>query len=307
MKNSTQSSDAAFQFVKLKQMLRARILVFYSALLVAVVCEFRNARQCGVWAQVLSQTAARVVDVVLPLSNAHSHNDYEHTRPLMDALDEGFMSIEADVFLVNGDLLVAHNLRDVNPERNLDRLYLRPLYDRFLQNKGSIYKQPGTVILLVDIKRDGEGSYAELTRQLAPYADMLSICEDGRLTEKAVTIIISGDRPFEKIAQSNPRFVSIDGRLNDLAVSAQDQKSPALMPLVSDNWRMHFRYRGDGELSEEERSKLIEITTLAHKQGRKIRFWATPESEQLWKALTEAGVDLIGTDELSRLAAFLHD
>ena len=45
----------------------------------------------------------------LPLGRAHAHNDYEHTRPLLDALDCGFGSIEADVHLVDGRLLVAHD------------------------------------------------------------------------------------------------------------------------------------------------------------------------------------------------------
>ena len=39
-----------------------------------------------------------------PLIRAHAHNDYEHTRPLFDALDHGFGSVEADVHLVDGRL-----------------------------------------------------------------------------------------------------------------------------------------------------------------------------------------------------------
>ena len=56
---------------------------------------------------------------------AHAHNDYEHTHPLFDALDQGFGSIEPDIYLVNGDLLVAHNRADCRPERNLVKLYSR--------------------------------------------------------------------------------------------------------------------------------------------------------------------------------------
>ena len=33
----------------------------------------------------------------VPLARAHAHNDYEHPRPLRDALDHGFTSVEADV------------------------------------------------------------------------------------------------------------------------------------------------------------------------------------------------------------------
>src|SRR5688572_20087049 len=60
----------------------------------------------------------------MPLAAAHAHNDYEHTRPLLDALDLGYCSVEADIFLVNRQLLVAHNLEDTRPERTLQSLYL---------------------------------------------------------------------------------------------------------------------------------------------------------------------------------------
>jgi len=62
-----------------------------------------------------------------PLARAHAHNDYLHPRPLLDALDHGFTSVEADVWIVNGALLVAHDQRDVMPERTLRALYLEPL------------------------------------------------------------------------------------------------------------------------------------------------------------------------------------
>ena len=55
----------------------------------------------------------------VPLVRAHAHNDYVHGRPLLDALDHGFCSIEVDVFEQDGTLLVAHNLRDVRSEKTL--------------------------------------------------------------------------------------------------------------------------------------------------------------------------------------------
>ncbi len=62
-----------------------------------------------------------------PLLHAHAHNDYEHARPLFDALDHGFCSIEADVYVVNGQLLVAHDREKVSPSRTLQALYLDPM------------------------------------------------------------------------------------------------------------------------------------------------------------------------------------
>src|SRR5262245_56842543 len=60
-------------------------------------------------------------------SCGHAHNDYAHAVPLHDALDRGFCSVEADIFLVCGDLLVGHNQAALDPARTLESLYLDPL------------------------------------------------------------------------------------------------------------------------------------------------------------------------------------
>ena len=38
----------------------------------------------------------------------HSHNDYERKVPLYNTLQAGYTSVEADVWLHDGDLLVGH-------------------------------------------------------------------------------------------------------------------------------------------------------------------------------------------------------
>ncbi len=238
---------------------------------------------------------------IKPLERAHAHNDYVHPRPLLDALDHGFTSIEADVFLVDSDLLVAHWRNQVSPERTLEKLYLEPLHERFQTNGGSIYPDKVNVTLLVDIKQDGAAAYAQLHKQLSKYAEMVSETKDGQFIQRAVTVIVSGDRPIQEITAANPRFAGFDGRLNDL-----DSDSPAsLMPLVSDNWRSHFPFRRGEPFTDQHRARLREIVAKAHAKGRKVRFWATPETEAVWKELREANVDLIGTDHLEQLQDFL--
>ena len=66
-----------------------------------------------------------------------------------------------------------------------------------------------------------------------------------------------------------------------------------------------FRWRGEGPIPEEERTKLREFTTKAHKHGRLVRFWETPEKVDVWKELRVDGVDLLNTDKLSDLRDFL--
>ena len=84
-------------------------------------------------------TASTARSDVAPLARAHAHNDYEHTRPLHDALDHGFTSVEADVWLVDGELRVGHDLADTRPGRTLESLYLAPLDRRAHDNAGRVY------------------------------------------------------------------------------------------------------------------------------------------------------------------------
>ena len=236
-----------------------------------------------------------------PLENAHAHNDYLHQRPLLDALDHGFTSIEADVFPVEEQLLVAHTFLELSKDKTLEGLYLKPLRDIAKRNGGSVYGDGKPIILLVDIKTKGVEANALMEPLLKSYDDIVSSHLDGEFREKAVTVIISGDRPRAEIEKSNPRYVSIDGRLGDL-----ESAPPAtFVPLISDNWGNHFKYRGKGEMPTVEREKLFDIVKKCHEQGRRLRFWATPENSTLWSELQNAGVDLIGTDDLEALQKHL--
>lgn len=239
----------------------------------------------------------------LPLARAHSHNDYEHTRPLLDALDQGFCSIEADIYLVDGQLLVAHDRAKVKPERTLQALYLDPLRERVRANGGRLFPGGPPAILLIDQKTDGAPTWARLREVLAGYREMLTVFRPGKITTNAITVILSGERPFEVLAAEEERLAGLDGRMSDLDTTPPAR--PDLVPLVSDNWRTHFRWDGLGECPAEERTKLNALVARAHAQGRRIRFWGAADREGMWKAQFEAGVDLVNTDRLADLAKFL--
>jgi hypothetical protein len=66
-----------------------------------------------------------------PLPKAFAHNDYWHNRPLYDALDHGFLNVEADIYLRDDELLVAHILPSFQKRRTLEQLYLKPLLDYY--------------------------------------------------------------------------------------------------------------------------------------------------------------------------------
>jgi glycerophosphoryl diester phosphodiesterase len=237
----------------------------------------------------------------MPLPCAHSHNDYEHERPLLDALEQGFCSVEADIHLVNGRLLVAHDRVSVKPERTLERLYLEPLRERVQKHGGRVYQNGPPILLLIDLKSEAEATYRVLHETLQRYEGMLTKFTKDRTETNAVTVVISGNRPRELMLSQTVRYAGFDGRLPDLETNANSH----FIPLVSDNWRTVFKWRGMGLMPEDEQNQLREIVSKAHAKGMKIRFWGAPDRPEIWEASWKAGVDLINTDDLKGLRDFL--
>jgi hypothetical protein len=238
-------------------------------------------------------------DAPKPLLRAHAHNDYLHERPLLDALDNGFCSVEADVHLVDGKLLVAHDLDKTRPDRTLESLYLDPLRARIQANGGRVYRDGPPFTLLIDFKTDGKTTYPVVDQALAKYADMLTVFKDGVATPGAVTVIIDNAR--DEIAADSVRYAAIDGGLQDL-----DSNAPVeLIPWISMSWQTVFKWKGQDAMPDAERAKLREMAKKAHDQGRKIRFWGLPMRSTVWPELYEAGVDLLNADNLPGMRAFL--
>lgn len=74
-------------------------------------------------------------DTVSAAYPAHAHNDYLQKRPLFDALENGFRSLEADVFSQGDSLYVAHDRKDIQQGRTLRKLYLEPLKKYFSEDR----------------------------------------------------------------------------------------------------------------------------------------------------------------------------
>ncbi|MDB6136613.1 MAG: hypothetical protein JWM59_4856 [Verrucomicrobiales bacterium] len=239
--------------------------------------------------------------VVQPLLGAHSHNDYEQGRPLLEALECGFMNVEADIYLVDGKLLVAHDRKDVKPERTLRSLYLKPLAERAAQGRGKIYPEAGSVTLLIDIKEDASETWAVLRPELEEFHEILTECSDGRVQERAVTVVLSGSRPVEELSAAARRLAFLDGRPGDL------EKNPpaALVPWISASWPSLFAWRGDGQFPEDQKNKLQAFTAKAHAQGRRVRFWGVYDEPFAWDILRSGGVDILGTDSPAKLREYL--
>jgi hypothetical protein len=227
----------------------------------------------------------------------HAHNDYYNARPLHDALERGFGSIEADVFPVDGTLWVAHDTKELKPDRTLKSLYIEPLRRWLASGHGG---RP--IQLMIDIKQQGDLAVDLLEREIEPLRPWLSEFSADGFRRRAVTVIISGDRPVEKVRAINPRRIFVDGRFHQGNTTPGDW---TLAPMVSDAWGSHFRWNGTGPMPEAERAKLRALVQACNNRRQTLRFWGNPSNLEVWRELRRAGVHWIGTDQRPTLVEFL--
>lgn len=164
----------------------------------------------------------------------HSHNDYWRPRPLIDAISVGSSSVEADVWLVDGDLYVGHHLQSLDMNKSLRDMYLNPLLEMLDQQgmhgdahvsapaRPSIFpKYPNqTLILLVDFKDSPLEAYHLLQEQLQPLKDKgyLTYYDGRERIESAITVVATGQESlFQPILESNThRDIFFDAPLQRL-------------------------------------------------------------------------------------------
>lgn len=237
---------------------------------------------------------------VLP---GHAHNDYTNHPPLFRALENGLISVEADIHLMKGELYVAH-VRPLfrNEKRTLENLYLKPLFDHVQKNGGKVYPNHSEpFFLMIDFKNGSEAMFDTLNTQLSRYAEMLTTMRGDSLMPGAVTVFLSGSRPADAILEAEPKYAFLDGRPSDIGGGI-----PAtLMPVISDSYRSHFRWRGCGTMPEEQQQLLEELADAVHAEGKKLRLWASPDNKNAWETFRKLGIDLINTDRPRRFKVFM--
>ena len=133
----------------------------------------------------------------------HSHNDYNRTAPFWEAYSQHCTSIEADVFLHDGEILVAHNREDVSADRSLRTMYIEPIAKVFRENGGRMWEGSSDRLqLMVDLK----------TSESLP--GVLALAEefpDVFTTPNGVKIVFTGDIPDPKDFGKYPEWVWFDG------------------------------------------------------------------------------------------------
>lgn len=271
---------------------------------------------------------------VMPVP-VHSHNDYTRRIPLFEALGSGCISVEADVYLHDGDLLVGHKPRGLHRHSNLRSMYLDPL-QRLLESRnagkakgnwhGIFNKAPQqTVVLLVDHKTEDPKTFGMLHAQLQSLRDLeyLTYWNGTHRIMGPLTIVASGNVLLESIIALDPmhRDIFWDARLETL-ISAYDDFSGE-MPVYGYNqsnsyyasgmfrnarlYGWHDESRPPPSTPAAKDSAMSQIDQ-AKARGLISRYWGTPDGPQnlkeiVWRVLVKANVGVLNMDDLGTVRA----
>jgi alkaline phosphatase len=230
------------------------------------------------------------------VANTHSHNDYEQPTPFWTAYNAQLGSIEADIFLVNGTLFVAHDRKELQRGRTLEGYYLKPLADQIGRHHGHPHADSSRQLqMLIDVKADSTAVLAALVTLLEKYP---------ALTQTPSLIwVISGNRPPDSLYTSYPPFIAFDGILGV-------HYSPAALSrivMMSDDLQSYTHWGGLDTIPSADKKELLAAIRWSHDLHLPVRFWDAPDFPNAWDQLIRLRVDFINTDHIRQLAAYLRD
>jgi hypothetical protein len=236
--------------------------------------------------------------VAAPRFLAHAHNDYEHARPLLDALDARFRSVEVDVYYAGGKLAVSHD--GTASKGTLESLYLTPLQERIASHHGSVYGDGKPFRLVIDLKDADDNLPAAIDTVFARYP-MLSRFVGGAYVRGPVEIVFTGNEAMKRAVVARTCWGTRDSNV----FSAKESVLDTRWTDYALDWKQCVDWDGNGPIPDDERRTLAYLVGYAHALHRKIRIYDAPDRPSVWAAECAAGVDFIGTNDLAGLSQFL--
>ena len=221
----------------------------------------------------------------------HAHNDYQKPEPLTNALRHKVFSIEADIYLSDNRLLVAHDKKELSTANRLDSLYLLPIIELFHRNKGSISEDSSYLpVLMIDIKENGEAALARLIKLVSQHRPIF----DRSVNAKAMQLVISGNRGASSTWTSYPSYIFFDGRPKETYDSVTLQR----VAFISDSYSNYINPH------DSITSRIRQVVKKVHGLGKLFRLWGSPDNYESWKQQQQLGVDIINTDKVEECSNY---
>ncbi|MDR6781605.1 alkaline phosphatase [Pedobacter africanus] len=254
--------------------------LFYCVLLTGLLLSFNSKAQTG-----------------LSPNQGHSHNDYHQNIPLLTAYYAGMGSIEADIFLKNGELYVAHDTSEIKANATLKQLYLDPLAALYHKNGNRPYPDTAMKLqLVIDIKKNHQQVLPQLIKALNVYGDVFKSDQN----PDAIRIVLSGDMPKAENFKNYPGYIAFDGRPYTIYTPEQLKR----VAMISDDLKKYTAWNGKGTPTKTDEAKLRRVIEQARQKNKPFRFWATQDSPNTWIVLEKLGVHWLNTDQPEKLRSF---
>lgn len=230
----------------------------------------------------------------------HSHNDYAQRVPFYQAYAQQVSSIEADVFLHDGQLLVGHDVEDLRADMTFEALYVEPIVTLFARNGGRAFRDSDqTLQLMVELKSETDPTLRAVAALLGRWPEVF----DPEVNPAAVRVAVTGRVPAPEAFDRYPRFLGFDGAWDADYTPEQLER----IALISTNFRDFSQWNGKGTIIPAEKERLEQVIDRAHEQGKPVRFWNAPEGTTVYYTFYDMGIDYINTDNSEVCAAFFAD
>ena len=230
----------------------------------------------------------------------HSHNDYAQRVPFYQAYAQQVSSIEADVFLHDGQLLVGHDVEDLRADMTFEALYVEPIVTLFARNGGRAFRDSDqTLQLMVELKSETDPTLRAVAALLGRWPEVF----DPEVNPAAVLVAVTGRVPAPEAFDRYPRFLGFDGAWDADYTPEQLER----IALISTNFRDFSQWNGKGTIIPAEKERLEQVIDRAHEQGKPVRFWNAPEGTTVYYTFYDMGIDYINTDNPEVCAAFFAD
>ncbi|PQE22782.1 Altered inheritance of mitochondria 6 protein [Rutstroemia sp. NJR-2017a BVV2] len=292
---------------------------------------------------VLAAVAAASPDVSAALQKildqAHQGPLYDYPTnwrdvPFYSALSVGCVSVEADVWLVGGELLVGHEQSALTPARTFKSLYIDPILNVLAhQNPNSSYtttkptyngvydtSSGQTLYLFVDVKTDGPSTWPVVVKQLEGLRSKgyLTSVNETTLISRPVTVVGTGNTPLNLVQPLTSRDYFWDAPIPTLGTTFSNITSlvspiastdflSTIGPILNSNSTATSASDPTNPLNSTQLALLRSQISTAHAKGIKLRYWDQPgwpisTRNAIWKTLVGEGVDLINVDDLEGAA-----
>ena len=232
-------------------------------------------------------------NLVFAQSYIHAHNDYLQPKPLVDAVEHQLYSLEVDLFLVKGKLLVAHSAKELEAAPKFKSLYLKPIIKLYKKHQGRISADTAYApVLMLDIKENGLAVLPAIIKTLKKHRNVF----DRSVNPMAMQIVISGDRGDIGKWTSYPSYIFFDGRPQETYDAAALQR----VAFISDT------YKNYASPPDSTAYKMQKLSAKVHRQNKLLRVWGMPDNAITWQLHKEFGIDIINTDKVAESSSFMR-